>query len=563
MCLVALRGIGVADTKLFRTHLQSAGEMYHVGLCHHQPLGTTEAAEGSVGRGIRQAHVAVKTHVGNLVAAITVEQGASHHRLCQVHRVAAIAPELAIERPQFAVWSSSGTILSQEWMASAREPHVHIAVQIDLHGPAQSVGRQSNDRGEGDGTSLLATEATAHALDLADDLAARDAANAGCEFLRLVGRLRRAVDRQLVALTRNSQGCIALKVEVLLPAHANFALDNDRVWHLEGRIDISILHGQYLVLQAVCFDRVLTCDDGLQVRVLHLDQTCAALGSLQGLRHDNSHGLTRGCHLLRTEELLIDVGRAPGVLLLAHVSAGEDLDDTRQSLSSGGVDGQDLRMAALAEDEYSMQRSWDLGYVVRVLGLARALGQRRVVHERLAHRRTALIFFRRMVLFSRNRGRLHAAVGHHISLTSTRNGPVLGHKALSRGSLTWFKCWCRWQRSVLFNSLCQVQADSHIELVDVRQCQRLSEGRHASRDGFRQCHLLGQLVLRFAHCRLAPDSSLQRRLELLRPDGRGSHAAVGCQGLLHDPALCGRLQAHANARIDNGDVIVTPAGLFE
>mmetsp|Transcript_62570 Transcript_62570/g.149177 ORF Transcript_62570/g.149177 Transcript_62570/m.149177 type:complete len:398 (-) Transcript_62570:1515-2708(-) len=397
-------------------------------------------------------------------------------------------------------------------MASAREPHVHIPVQIDLHGPAQSVGCQGNDRGEGYGASLLAAEATAHALDFADDLAARDAANAGSELLRLVGRLSGAMDRQLVALTRNSQGCIALKVEVLLAAHANLALDNDRVWHLEGGIDISVLHGQDLVLQAVCFDRVLTCDDGLQVRVLHLDQTCAALGSLQGLRHDDSHGLTRGCHLLRTEELLINVGRTPGVLLLAHVRTGEDLDDTRQSLGGGGIDRQDLRVAALAEDKNCVQRSGDLGHVIRVLGLARTLGQRRVVHEGLAHRRTALIFFGRVVLFSRNRGRLHAAVGHHISLTSARNGPVLGHKALGCGSLARCQFWRSWQRSVLFNRLRQVQADSHIELVDVRQSQRLSEGRHASRDRLGQCHLLGQLILRFAHRRLAPGCPLQRRL---------------------------------------------------
>ena len=237
------RGSGVAGPQcvlppeLHRVHPQRLGDALHLHLHRELRLRRAEAAEGAVGRRVREDRAPVDRDVVAAVRTGRVDAAARQHHRTQRDIGTAIEEHVDLHRHQATVARDARPVPHDRGMPLGRGDHVLDAIVDDLHRPTRLEREERRvprrDRGE----LLLAAEAAA-GLRLDHSGRVRRAEERLERLERVEGTLDRAMDRD-AAILRHRDHPVGLDVDVLLVAGVIRALDHDiRARHRRGGVTL-------------------------------------------------------------------------------------------------------------------------------------------------------------------------------------------------------------------------------------------------------------------------------------------------------------------------------------
>ena len=270
-------------------------------------------------------------------------------------------------------------IADQEIVPLSGGRHVVVAVGADLDRAAGPLGGDRGKRCKLVALRFLAAEAAAHAADLHRHRVAGHAQRVADHVLHLARVLRRTIDGDVVVLTGDGHGNLALQVEMVLAAKAHLPGDAARRG-LDCRLRVAALQGEIggdqPVLRGVQPDDV---DNRGQFRVLDLGQLAGAARLLARLGDDTENRLAPEVHLaLCQHRLVVPPGRRD-IVHAGHVLMCQHRDHARRGTHRIEIDLRQLAMRDGRQAEAAMQRACRLRHVVDIDGLAADMLVRRIV----------------------------------------------------------------------------------------------------------------------------------------------------------------------------------------
>ena len=145
--------------------------------------------------------------------------------LRQIGRVAAAGEVLDLVACDASVIVEADPPIGAEIVPLAGKDEIVVTVEPHLAGPAGHARRKRRERRPLRRLAFLAAEGAAHAADLAADIGIRHAEHARDDMLDLGRMLRRGIDVHRPVLARDGERDLALKIEMLLAADPERALE--------------------------------------------------------------------------------------------------------------------------------------------------------------------------------------------------------------------------------------------------------------------------------------------------------------------------------------------------
>eukprot|EP00968_Pinguiococcus_pyrenoidosus_P023204 scaffold3643_cov267-Pinguiococcus_pyrenoidosus.AAC.5 len=558
--------VEVPLSHLHHVHLQGCREVVHGGFADHHSLRPSEAAERGMRRHVCPAHVPRGAEGAPLVGVVQMEEGAVHHRRREVQAAAGVVVDVHLEEAQISLRIGAGSILGIEGMPLTRALHVDVAIQHDPNGHLEMAGRDGNCTGDEHAPRFLATKRSSHALHARDHFVRVHPTDVRREILSLRAVLRGAKDLQAAIFLGDHQRCVGLQVEVLLASNEALAIDDRTAVGLQQGclLGICIAVLDLVDVRHVGFRRncVLNVEDGLQIFVFHVHLGSRDARKVCRRRDDNTDDLPDAVHELRGEALLVFDNGTDRVVPW-HVIGSEESLHAFHLQRRRRVNAEDARMGPLGQHKASMQSVRRSGNVVHVAGLSGHLLQRRLVHERLAHRRPLGIGARRLGRVRLWPRALQAASLDLVVMLPTRNALRL----VNEGPLTRLEHRFELQHSrgqrIVRGPLIQQIAAAQEELEQERRRQGDAVLRLPARHRVWKTKLFGQDLGGFSHQLRRPRFPDEEVLGLDRSFGDSCHASEAQPRPGDLPfAFLGRV-ANANATGDNADVVLSSPRLLE
>ena len=182
------------------------------------PLRPPKATKGGGGLGVGFQAVRGDPDGGQQIGIIRMQHGPVGHRKRQVHRPTAAGIMGKIKRLDAAIRSITQIIVNPEIMPLAGDDHVIIAVITHLAGLAGQPGGNGTSDGQRVALGFLAAKPTPHPAHFGPDRVHRQANGLGDFVLNFSGILGRRLHMHLAILAGLGQSCLALQIEMLLPA---------------------------------------------------------------------------------------------------------------------------------------------------------------------------------------------------------------------------------------------------------------------------------------------------------------------------------------------------------
>ena len=316
------RRVEVAPPQLVRLDAEQRGATAEDVLDHDHALRAAEAAERGVGLPVGLGDPAVHVDVGDPVGVVDVAERAGQHRLGQVEAPAAVAGQGRAQRVDPEVGVEADLPGGQERVPLAGHGDVLGAVEGQDHRPAGDHRTERGDRRETVRLELLAAEAAAHPQALHGHPVRTQPEHVGDDVLGLARVLGAGLDEDLAVLVDQSQGGVALQVEVLLAAELQLALE--AVFRrLQPGVRVAATDRALVALIAVGLDRVAHADQRGQRLVVDLDRLGALPGRVGGLAEHPADRVAVEHDLVGKQRLVVLL---TGVVEPRHVGGGQHLD---------------------------------------------------------------------------------------------------------------------------------------------------------------------------------------------------------------------------------------------
>ncbi len=336
--------------------------------------------------------------------------GARHHRTRQVGREAGARDHRQLGAEDPAVVVEAHFVLVVEAVAPAGDHEVVVAVEAQLHRPAELVRGDRGDAGEQARLRLLAAEAAAHAPAFHLDVMRVQAEAMRHQVLHLARMLGRAVHEHAAVFARHGIRDLAFEIELLLAADLERVLQPMRCGVDGGaRVAARQVHRrQHVALGRVRFDRREQGRQGLDAQG-RLRAGRGEAGRVARFGDDGEDRLADVVHDAVGEDRVVVDDRA-AVVDAGDVVRGEHGHHAGHRLDARQVDGGDAAVRHRRQAERRMQRAGELGQVVDVGRAAGHVQVRRLVRARDADAGARL---QRLVFVGRVRpqpGRVEGAI---------------------------------------------------------------------------------------------------------------------------------------------------------
>ncbi len=212
------RAVEIRLAHVERIAAELARDVVDEVLDRDRALRAAEAAKRGVRLRVGLAGQRENVHVGQVVRVVEVADGARAYRARQVGREAGAGGHLDLRRTDHAVVAESDLVVVMEAVPLPRGHEIIVAVEPQLHRPAQPPGRHRRDAGEQCRLRLLAAEAAAHPPHLDHHLIRDQTERMRDDVLHLGRVLRRAVEVNAAVFLRHCVRDLPLEIEVLLTA---------------------------------------------------------------------------------------------------------------------------------------------------------------------------------------------------------------------------------------------------------------------------------------------------------------------------------------------------------
>ena len=287
-------------------------------------------------------------------------------------------------------------------------PHLHrvaspvhverlLAVEGDLYRPAGDHRQLGHRDLVGEGVALAA-EAAAHRRGDDPDVSHGKVQHPGEGAMHVVGRLGRGPQRQLPVRGVGRQRTVLLHGQVGVALEEVGALE-DLVRLLKTGLHLAELEGDRLLdvgapvpgMDAVVLglQRALDGKDGIEHLVVDVDEAQGLLRHVLADGRHRRHRVADVADLVHRQRFLV-LGGGHDAELRRHVVAGDDGVDPRKLQRPAGGDAVDQRVGMRAPQQPGEQHARH-DDVVRVAGVARALGRTVDTRQRLADNREPVL----------------------------------------------------------------------------------------------------------------------------------------------------------------------------
>ena len=371
--------VGLAHVERIETAL--ARDCVHDALDGDHALWTAKAAKGGVGYGVGLQAAGQDRNVREPVAIAGVKHRAVTDAGRKVRGTTAACVECHLVTCDHTPVVISHSPIGAEIVTLAGQGEIVVAIETDLawlSGPSRG---KRGDRRPGAGLAFLAAEAAAHAARLNGNQGVRYSKDAGDDVLRLGRILRRSMYGHLVRFAGKGEGRLPFKIEVLLAADREFAIQ-PAPSPLNRGLRVAAAE-RIVVLNSRAADKRIRDRDrrrfGLDVDLR--EPRCPAR-LVARARDDCEQRLPVEHHVLFDEEGLIGEDRR-NVVLAGNIRRGQDSDDTGGATDRLQAQALQFATGFVRHADRDMQRARGLADVIDVSRRALDMQARGIVRQRL------------------------------------------------------------------------------------------------------------------------------------------------------------------------------------
>jgi hypothetical protein len=315
-------------------------------------LRSAESAKRRLRRLVRAAHTTRRLHGRQVIGVVAMKQRPPHDRLREIQAPAAVGVEPQPSCLNATVGSECGGVARQVRMAFARQCHVERARETHSNGAPGLPRAERRNRSPGVGLHLFAAERASHAKALDRHLMTREPEHASHDVLGFRRVLSRRVQRNRAALVDPGDGCVGLKVEMLLAANGKLPFEAERAGG-KGR-HVAACETQLVGQVAPGLNRLFDRQNRGQRLVLDTNAIGHRPRVVEGIRQNPRHGLSVEHHLGREQRLVVTIW--PRISFSRDVGTSENGGNARFLKSRGDVKRRHDRVSVRCRDWPRVQK---------------------------------------------------------------------------------------------------------------------------------------------------------------------------------------------------------------
>ncbi len=363
--------IGAADLQRVMPQFARDGVEHEFG--DEGALRPAEAAEGGVALGVGLGDETVDGDIGQPVGVVHMTDGPGEHRAGEIGGMPGIGDQGHLVGEDATVVIEAHGVVVLETVAPAGDEEVVVAVEPQLHRLLQQVGSQRRAAGELRRLRFLAAEAAAHASAFHLHLMLHPPQHVGDDMLHLAGVLGGAQHAQPRVFGGHGIGHLAFEVELLLPAHAQAALQamrgaGHRPFEFAGRRLARQVHGgQHILALGMGFAGGEHRRQGLGLDHLTCQGRRAAREGLRGGHNQEDRLTDEAQRAVGQNGIVVHHGAA--VIRRRNVGGGEHGHHAGLGAQAGEVDAEQLAVRQGRKPQRRVQCAVQFGRVVGVRGL--------------------------------------------------------------------------------------------------------------------------------------------------------------------------------------------------